>query len=388
MFLLLLLRLLLISPFFFHLLLLEISPIQSRDSVKMKENGELRGKERVAKSRQSPGPTKILASKEFHQGHTISSNLVSPDFVTSRAVTRSVDTSINPELKSKRSGSSILNSRAQRQPKSESRSNIESGLRIPPFGLSTVASMTGTSAGQKRGKSRSPRPQPSKGYNPLFSIFLQFCFSLVFAASINQITVASHNLHSFKKSGVYHRQCLKDYGGIWFGQELWLSEKQLPMLKELETQFVARSGMENAVSSGILSGRPFGGVSISWSPDLDHAITPISNFRHKRVVGIEFKAEDGNFLLLNVYMPFYDSSNRTECMAATVDTLAMIETIIEQFSDYSIIIGGDMNTKFKGNSPFNPLWIEVMTKFGLASCDNLFPSSTINYQHNSLGPKK
>ena len=75
-------------------------------------------------------------------------------------------------------------------------------------------------------------------------------------------------------------------------------------------------------------------------------------------------------------------------MADAVDTLAMIETIIEQFSDYSIIIGGDMNTKFKGNSPFNPLWIEVMTKFGLASCDNLFPSSTINYQHNSLGPKK
>ena len=160
------------------------------------------------------------------------------------------------------------------------------------------------------------------------------------------------------------------------------------MLQQLETQFVARSGMEDAVSRGILSGRPFGGVSVAWSPNLDQFISPISNFRHKRVVGVEFKAEDGNFLLLNVYMPFYDAANRSECMADTVDTLAMIETIIEQFSDYSVIIGGDMNTEFKGNSPFDPLWTEVMTKFGLTSCDNSFPSSTITYQDNSLGHRK
>ena len=47
-----------------------------------------------------------------------------------------------------------------------------------------------------------------------------------------------------------------------------------------------------------------------------------------------------------------------------------------------------MNTEFKGNSPFDPLWTEVMTKFGLTSCDNSFPSSTITYQHNSLGHRK
>ena len=72
-------------------------------------------------------------------------------------------------------------------------------------------------------------------------------------------------------------------------QEHWLSDKQLPMLQQLGMQFVARSGMEDAVSYGILTGRPFGGVSILWSSDLDHAITPISNFCHKCVVGIEIK---------------------------------------------------------------------------------------------------
>ena len=222
----------------------------------------------------------------------------------------------------------------------------------------------------------------------MFLTSLRCCFYLLFAATISQITVASHNLHSFKKSGAYHKSCVHNYGGIWFGQELWLSEKQLPKLQELDAQFVASSGMENAVSRGLLSGRPFGGVSIAWSPDLNHSITPISNFRHKRVVGIEFKAEDGNYLLLNVYMPFFDSANRTQCMVDTVDTLSMIENIMEQFTDYFVIIGGDINSELKGNSPFDPLWEELMKKFELASCDNSFPSSTITYQHNSLGHKK
>ena len=84
-------------------------------------------------------------------------------------------------------------------------------------------------------------------------------------------------------------------------QEHWLSEKQLPMLQQLGINFVARSGMEDAVSSGILTGRPYGGVSISWSRDLDHAITPISNFRHKRIVGVEMKTSENSILFLCVY---------------------------------------------------------------------------------------
>ena len=53
-------------------------------------------------------------------------------------------------------------------------------------------------------------------------------------------------------------------------------------MNQLGTQYVARSGMEDAMSSGILQGRPFGGVSIAWTPSLDHLMQPISNFRHKR----------------------------------------------------------------------------------------------------------
>ena len=65
------------------------------------------------------------------------------------------------------------------------------------------------------------------------------------------------------------------------GQEIWLTEQQLSNMSILGTQFVARSGMEDAISSGILRGRPFGGVSIAWSPDLNSIIKPLVNFKHK-----------------------------------------------------------------------------------------------------------
>ena len=110
--------------------------------------------------------------------------------------------------------------------------------------------------------------------------FSLFRLLFIFAAVTTNFTVASHNLHSFKKSSHFHKQCIEDYGGIWLGQELWLSEKQLPCLSSLGVNFVARSGMQEAVSTGILRGRPFGGVSIAWSPNLNHAIQPLANYKH------------------------------------------------------------------------------------------------------------
>ena len=171
-------------------------------------------------------------------------------------------------------------------------------------------------------------------------------------------------------------------------QELWLSEKQLPTLQQLGTQFVARSGMEDAVSSGIMVGRPFGGVSISWSHDLDPRVSPLSNYRHKRVVGLEMRGSENDILIICTYMPFYNASRRAECMAETIDAITMIETLISDHPNHAIIIGGDTNTEMKGTSPFDPLWQNLMSRFQLVSCDRMFPHDSITYRHDSLGQHK
>ena len=54
-------------------------------------------------------------------------------------------------------------------------------------------------------------------------------------------------------------------------------------------------------------------------------------------------------------MPFFNSSQRAQCLTETIDVIAMLETIIEAHPHHSVIIGGDWNTELKGNSPFDPL---------------------------------
>ena len=146
--------------------------------------------------------------------------------------------------------------------------------------------------------------------------------------------------------------------------------------------------MEDAVSSGVYRGRPFGGVAICWRPELSHLISPITNFKHKRVVAVEFNAGDDNFLLISIYMPFHNSSRREHCMTETIDAISMIELIIDAYPQHQVIIGGDLNTELKGDSPFDALWLDLMTKNRFAYCDQYVQSPGYTYRHDSLNQTK
>ena len=173
------------------------------------------------------------------------------------------------------------------------------------------------------------------------------------------------------------------------GQELWLTERQLSTMSNLGTQFTARSAMEDAISGGIFRGRPFGGVSIAWSPKLNPFIKPLTHFRHKRVVGVEIETENNKLLFISIYMPFFDASKREECMVDTIDAIAMLETIINSHPLHSYVIGGDLNCELNGNSPFDPLWSAFIEKYDLMSCDTFIPCpDTYTYSHDSLGQRK
>ena len=139
------------------------------------------------------------------------------------------------------------------------------------------------------------------------------------------------------------------------GQEHWLSDKQMHQLQYLNAQYISRSGMEDAVSSGVLRGRPYGGVCITWSSDLNHVITPLSQYKHKRVVAVQLATSQKHVILISVYMPFLDSRKRDECRAEALDTISMIEMIIEDHPQHLVVIGGDINCELNGHSPFDEL---------------------------------
>ena len=147
--------------------------------------------------------------------------------------------------------------------------------------------------------------------------------------------------------------------------------------------------MEDAISTSVFRGRPFGGVSIAWSPKLNNIVSPLTNFRQKRVVGVEMDSENNKTLIINVYMTFFDSSRREECITETLDAISMVEMMIESHPLHFIAIGGDFNCELKGVSPFDSYWNDLRVKFDLISCDSFISiTDSYTYSHESLGQRK
>ena len=172
------------------------------------------------------------------------------------------------------------------------------------------------------------------------------------------------------------------------GQELWLTQKQLPQLSYLGVQFTAKSGMEDAVSSGVLRGRPHGGVSIAWSRDLDHVMMPLTDYSHKRVVAAQLSTANKHIIFISIYMPFFDSRKRETCLAETIETISAIERIVVDHPHHLFVIGGDLNCELSGSSPFDELWNDFSTKHRFVFCSSQFSAPGYTYHHASLNQKK
>ena len=171
-----------------------------------------------------------------------------------------------------------------------------------------------------------------------------------------------------KPQEIITNRALVILAGFGWGKKHWLSNKQLHLFQSIQAQYYAFSGMEEAVSSGVLRGRPFGGVSIAWSSDLNHAIVPLSQYKHKRVVAIQLETNQSNIIFISVYMPFLDSRTRGICRAETIETISMIEKVISDHPNHVFVIGGDLNCELTGASPFDEYWSNFSSKnrLGLA----------------------
>ena len=380
----------------FPLSLLRLNPLRtkSRKLGTMGDNGGLRPAEKAENRPQSqpqhqpqlqPEQIEMPLSWQFHPNLNFMVNL---PFIVSRKQRPPMPSAVISTKRESRwqmSGCSVHQLRGRKPPKFASPKLMKKGLKIPRSGHSTAKSGIGKTKPAANDLREEDLHHRQSYLSRLISLI--FCLSVIFAATT--ITIATHNLHGFKKSSVYHRSCLQRYEGIWLSQETWLTEKQFSLLSSLGSQFVARSSMEDAISTGVFRGRPFGGVSIAWSSKLNGNVNPLTNFRHKRVVGVEVDSDEYKTLIINVYMPFFDASRRDECIVETLDAISMIEMMIDSHPLHSVIIGGDFNCEFNGTSPFDSYWNELRVKFDLISCDRFISDpNAYTYSHDSLGQRK
>ena len=127
------------------------------------------------------------------------------------------------------------------------------------------------------------------------------------------LVIASHNVLGFENNRDYiHRRC--DDGEIIMAiQEHWLrpQHKSQPGVSKLRSAHLdyegfGTSGMD--IESKITRGRPFGGTGWLWPKRLLPFIKPRYEYKHKRVTVMQINSRK-KILLINVYFPFYNSSN-------------------------------------------------------------------------------
>ena len=86
-------------------------------------------------------------------------------------------------------------------------------------------------------------------------------------------------------------------------------------------------------------------------------------------------------------------------MAESIETISMLEEIINDHPSHRFVLGGDFNTEFRGNSPFDILWQEFSERHNLVCCDGMINDGgggggdgpAINhytYIHESLNQQK
>ena len=159
---------------------------------------------------------------------------------------------------------------------------------------------------------------------------------------MNNIRVTSFNCKNYKTS-VNEIYELCDNCDILVLQETWLLEVDLSLLSNIHTQFYAKGISSVNVESGILKGRPHGGIAILWKKCFANRCK-IIDFQDDKLLGLEVQHKDGKLLIVNAYLPYCADINIDEYAYY----LGKIESIFSDYDSPYIYVIGDFNADISG----------------------------------------
>jgi len=205
--------------------------------------------------------------------------------------------------------------------------------------------------------------------------------------SADQLTLCSYNLHGFNV-GQSFLKILCENNSIIFVQEHWLQSSQLDLFNNIDQRFMfyGKSAMGNRVMSGMLRGRPFGGVGVLVRKDLAPFIKLYDCDADGRVVVIKFENNSVNMLMFGIYLPCDDHS--ADYLNSLHQIFGYIESFIDMYPGYKYIISGDFNFECNMSSRGFREFSAFIRDFNLVVCDDLdCHSHGFTYNHASLDQK-
>ena len=194
------------------------------------------------------------------------------------------------------------------------------------------------------------------------------------------MTLSSHNVNGYKNSREFlHSRCQDETHAIFALQEHWLKpavrqHQGVNVLKSLHPKYdgYGISAMAEKMNNEILKGRPFGGTGFLYSRNLSLSIRPLTQHIHDRVSLMELSTSHGSIILINAYLPFYDTRNVASQIALYKDTVAYIESIMQTNVNASFILLMDMNCDvYNTNHVYSKIIHEMMSQHKLISAFDL-----------------
>ena len=168
------------------------------------------------------------------------------------------------------------------------------------------------------------------------------------------------------------------FSDVIFLQETWLLSHDVSIFDNLNEHFLSFS--ISAVDSGeLLTGRPFGGLSILWRKSIDN-MCRVLNFEDKRLLGLQITTEERNLIAINVYLPYYCADNIDDYLFY----IGKLSSIFETIETCDFLVLGDFNASIGGM--FYEKWLKVCEDYGTTLSDvALLPDSSFTHvNHGSL----
>ena len=162
-------------------------------------------------------------------------------------------------------------------------------------------------------------------------------------------------------------------------QEHWLTPAAMNKFDDDFPDYicVGCSAMTERVESGMLFGRPFGGVAILTHKSLRGALRTIHCDDRFAIVKIY------NYVVVSVYLPCVGTPYR---FIICENIIERIGSWLDQYDDCEYIIGGDFNVNLNDNHEVARCINDFIVDRHLHRCDELFPSSaSATYINPSLG---
>ena len=194
----------------------------------------------------------------------------------------------------------------------------------------------------------------------------------------NSMSIVTYNCHGFNQGKILlnsfcsHNSSCESVDCI-FLQELWLTPDNMHKIENFSEDylFYGVSAMESTISSGVLVGRPYGGVGILIKSKYGHLVTYCEAKDRFVILAV------GKTILINIYFP---SCKVEQDRSIFMDTLASIENILSAFNGCNIVMGGDFNCNIVDKN----LWSAVafrkfMHEYELQLVDNLLYDDSVNF---------